>query len=109
MKVIRACTEIIGTIERGDAAQDLTVEIEKVLGTLRDVAGEKRTAKGSVTLTLNFSLEGQNVEIEAAITSKVPKVKRARTFMFINGAGQLTNEHPSQASLFDGPREVASK
>lgn len=109
MKTIRACTEIIGTIERGDAAHDLTNEIEKTLKALQDAAGEKRSVKGSVTLTLNFSLEGQNMEIEALISSKLPKVKRPRTFMFLTQTGQLSLEHPTQGSLFEGPREVASK
>lgn len=106
MRVLKQCTEIIGTIERGDAAQDLTNEIERTLKALQDAAGEKRAVKGSVTLTLNFTLEGQNMEIEAAISSKLPKTKRPRTFMFLNGAGQLTNEHPSQTSIFDKPRVV---
>ena len=109
MKVIRECTQIIGTIERGDAAHDLTLEIEKVLSALQDQATAKGTVKGSVTLMLDFAVQGQNVVIEAAITSKVPKVKRGQTFMFLTADGKLSNEHPTQMSMFDGPREVASK
>lgn len=46
MKVIRQCTEIIGVIERGDAAHDLTLEIEKVLKACQDAAGPKTKVKG---------------------------------------------------------------
>lgn len=109
MKTIRECTQIIGTIERGDAAHGLTNEIDKTLKALQEAAGEKRSVKGSVTMTLNFSLEGQNMEIEAVITSKLPKVKRPRTFMFLTQNAELSLEHPTQGSLFEGPREVANK
>lgn len=100
MKTIRQYVDVVGTIERGDAAHDLTREIDKVLEALRDAAGPKSKAKGSVTLKLDFVVEGVNVEIEADISSKVPKIKRARTFMFLTQDGQLSTEHPHQPDMF---------
>lgn len=106
MKIIRQCTEIISVIERGDAAHDLTLEIEKVLKACQDAAGPKTKAKGEVTLKLSFEVEGQFVEIKADIGSKVPKIKRGSTAYFLTTDGQLTTEHPSQPDMFGGPREV---
>lgn len=107
MKQVRQYTDIIARIERGDAAHDLTMEIAKVLESLRDAAGPKSKAKGSVTLKLEFAVEGQVVEIAADISSKMPKLKRARTVMFLTADGQLSDEHPDQPDMF--PREVAKK
>src|ERR1700722_401167 len=106
MKIIRQCTEIIGVIERGDAAHDLTLEIEKVLKACQDAAGPKTKAKGEVTLKLQFEVQDRYVDIKADITSKVPKIKRGSSTYFLTVDGELTTQHPSQTDMFDGPREV---
>lgn len=102
---IRECTQIIGMIERGDAAHDLTVEIEKVLLALQDAAGPKTAAKGSVTLALKFEVVGQNLTIEADITSKTPKKKRAQSMYFLTKDAKISTEHPQQINMF-GPRDA---
>lgn len=107
MKKIRDATQIIGMLERGDVAQALSVEIEKALVALQDAAGPKSKAKGSVTLKLNLEVLGQSVEIEADITSKVPKPKRGRSFYFVTQDGALSTEHPQQLDML-GPREARS-
>jgi hypothetical protein len=107
MKIIRQCTEIIGVIERGDAAHDLTLEIEKVVKACQDAAGPKTKAKGQVILKLDFEVEDRFIEIKADISSKVPKLKRGSTAYFLTQDGQITTEHPSQKDMFDGPRDTA--
>lgn len=106
MSKIREFTQIIGVIERGDAADDLTKEVNKVLEALRDAAGPKSTAKGSVTLKLNFAVQGQTIEIDAEIGSSIPKAKRARSLYFLTKDGEISTEHPNQKDLFEGPRAV---
>jgi hypothetical protein len=108
MKRITQATDILGVLERGDLNHDLTGEIESVLKALRDLAPPKGKVKGSVGLTLNFQVEGQSVEIEASITSKVPKRQRGRSFYFLTQEGSLSTEHPQQSDMFNGPRAVAS-
>jgi hypothetical protein len=98
MKRIRDAAQIISMLEDGQLVCDLSNEISHVLDTLRDVAGPKSKAKGSVTLTLNLSVEGVSAEIEAAIASKTPKVKRQRSFYFVTDEG-LSTEHPKQLSM----------
>jgi hypothetical protein len=49
MKIIRDCTQIIGRVERGDLAADLTREIDTVLQAVREAVGPKTAAEGSVT------------------------------------------------------------
>lgn len=103
---ISTATDIIGMLERGDLNNDLTNEIRTVLKTLQDLAPPKGKVKGSVTLTLNFCVEGKNVEVESAIASKVPKAQRARSFYFVKEDGMLSVEHPQQDDLFVKPRVV---
>jgi hypothetical protein len=92
-------------IERGDAAHDLTIEIEKVLKAVQDAAGPKTAAKGNVTLKLNFEVSGVNLTIDAEITSKVPKRPRGKSMYFLTGDGEISTEHPQQPDMF-GPRDA---
>lgn len=107
MKAIRQFTELVGIVERGDAAQDMTIEIEKVIQGCRDAADSpKAKVKGEVTLKLSFVVEGQYLEIKADISSKIPKIKRGSTTLFLSKDGAITTEHPSQSDLFEVPRSV---
>ena len=107
MKRIRDATTIIGMLEDGELAGDLSNEISRLLDALRDAAGPKSKAKGSLTLKLNFAVEGVSTEIDAEISTKVPKSKRGRSFFFVTDDG-LSTEHPKQTSMFpeDASRRV---
>lgn len=109
MKTIRDATTILGMLERGDAAASLSDEISSTLIACQDAAGAKGTAKGEVVVKLKFSVQGASVEIEADISSKRPKMKRPRSFLFLTPSGELSLEHPQQISMFDGPRPVSSR
>ncbi len=106
MKGIRDANTIIGLLEDGDLAADLSTEIQKVFQALRDQAGPKTSAKGSVTLTMNFEVEGVSMEVDASITSKIPKPKRGKSFFFVTDDG-LSTEHPKQANMF--PEDVSRR
>jgi hypothetical protein len=107
MKRIRDATQIIGLLEDGDLASDLSNEIQHVLDKLRDAAGPKRAAKGSVTLKLNFEVEGVSTTIDADIASKTPKAKRSSSFFFVTDDG-LSTEHPKQVQMFPEDAEKRS-
>jgi hypothetical protein len=105
MSKIRDATQIIAMLERGDLASELTNEITRVLAACREQSGAKQAAKGSITLTLAFSVQGPSVEIEGSISAKTPKNKRGRSIYFVTDDGELSTEHPQQLSML--PREVA--
>lgn len=100
MKKIREATQIIGMLERGETAAALTDEIENALKSLQGLAGPKTKAKGTVTLKLSFAVEGQQVEVEADISSSLPKSKRGRSFYFLTQDAALSTEHPQQQDMF---------
>jgi hypothetical protein len=102
-KEIRDPLTIIGSLERGDVTAALGEEIEKTLKALYDAAGPKGKAKGTVTLTLAFDVQGQSCGVEAAIASKTPKTKRSTSMFFVTQDGALTQEHPQQIAMF--PRD----
>lgn len=96
-------TDIIGILENGDLASDLGEHIREALHALRQEAGEKNKAKGSVSLKLEFEVEGEKCEIRGEITAKLPKRVRPRSFLFVTDAGELSREHPRQHDMFPRP------
>ena len=109
-KRITQATDILAILEDGDFAHEATTEIENVLSKLRDLAPPKgKAVKGSVTIKLGFEVVGNQVEIAAALESKTPKATRGRSFFFVRADGALSTEHPSQISMFDGPKVVAER
>lgn len=101
MAKLREAPQIIGALEDGELARDFSAEIRKVLETLREHAAQKGSASGSVTLKLNFRLEGSSVDIDADFSSVTPKKKRVRSTFFSVSDG-LSTEHPRQVSMFEG-------
>ena len=85
---------IIGSLERGDVTASLNEEITKVLKALQEAAGPKSKARGSVSLSLKFELQGQSCSIEADISSKVPKAQRSSSFRCLLGVTRFAmREH----------------
>lgn len=96
---------MIGSLERGDFAADLSAEIRKILPELQEIAGDRGRATGTVALTFKFSVKGETVEIEADLSSKTPKKQRASSTFFLTKNGELSDEHPRQNEMF--PRDAS--
>lgn len=105
MPVIREAQFVIGILEDGQLASDFSSEMQSSLATLKEHAGPKGKAKGSLTLHLDFTVEGGTVTINADLKSKLPKSGRAASVLFVLDDGSLSTEHPRQANLF-GPRDA---
>lgn len=63
-------------------------------------------AKGKMTLTFDFSLEGRVFTIAAKYKTDVPEPKRQRSVMWSTEDGRFTPSNPQQGQLF-GVREVS--
>jgi hypothetical protein len=105
MSIIREAQMVIGILEDGQLANDFSAEMQKALADLKEHAGPKGKAKGSLTLHLDFTVEGGTVTINADLKSKLPKSGRAASVLFVLDDGTLSTEHPRQANLF-GPRDA---
>jgi len=108
MKRIRDAQTIIGALENGEAAAELSKEITETLAALKEQGGgrPKAKVKGSVTLKLDIEVEGNSATITADIQSKRPKPVRGSSFYWVLDDGSLSTEHPQQMNMFNGPREA---
>ena len=92
--------EILALAEGGDLQADITKEMDKVIQACRDAAGAKGSASGSVTLKMNFTVQGVDLIVASNIATTVPKQPRAASHMFISDDG-VSREHPKQRNFFD--------
>lgn len=108
MKRIRDSQTIIGALEGGEAAAELSREITETMAKLKELAGNrpKNKVKGSVTLKLDIEVEAGTATITANIESKRPKPIRGSSFYWVLDDGSLSTEHPQQTDMFTGPREA---
>ncbi|MBB6308947.1 hypothetical protein [Xanthobacter tagetidis] len=110
MQRIRDAQTIIGALEGGDLAQEMSVQITGALAQLKELTGgrPKAKAKGKVVLTLDIEVEGSQATITGAIEAKVPKPARGSSFYWVLDDGSLSTEHPQQMNMFAGPRPLAA-
>ncbi|MCG6115061.1 MAG: hypothetical protein MEQ84_07665 [Mesorhizobium sp.] len=111
MKRIRDAQTIIGALEGGELAADLSREITDTLVTLKELSGDrpKNKIKGSVTLKLNFEVENGTVVIKSDIDSKRPKPFRGSSFYWLLDDAALSTEHPQQTDMFAGVRDAGAR
>jgi hypothetical protein len=110
MKRIRDAQTIIGMLEGGELASQLSTDITETLAKLKDlgdIMGRKSKVKGKVTLALEFEVESGKVTVSAGIETKVPKAPRGTSFYWVLDDGSLSTEHPQQTDMFSGPRDTA--
>lgn len=106
MQRIRDAQTIIGTLEGGELAHELSTQITGALAQLKEQAGNrpKNKVKGKVVLTLDIEVEAGAATITGNIEAKVPKPARGSSFFWVLDDGALSTEHPQQMNFFAGPR-----
>ena len=58
-----------------------------------------RDGKSEVNLKLSIAPNGDGVSIETTVSSKTPRLRHAKTFLFLDGDGELTAQDPKQGIL----------
>lgn len=108
MKRIRDAQTIIGLLEGGDFANDLSTEITDALAKLKEMAGNRPKAKvkGKLKVMFHMTVEQGTVTIETEILPDLPKKPRGSSFYWVTDDGSLSPEHPQQTDMFSGPRSV---
>ena len=105
MSIIREGTQIVGLIDDGDLSREFTEEFQKVNAAVKEAAGPKGKAKGSITLKIEISAEGGIVVFAGEVVSKAPKKKRGSSMYWVLEDGTISTEHPQQMNMF--PRDTA--
>ena len=90
---------LLGLLEDGDLARDLSAEIKSAIQKTREAVGHKQSGSCSVTLKLSFKIDGDSVDIKTAIDSSVPKAPRGNSVFFLTRDGDISTQHPKQMGL----------
>src|SRR5579871_3855132 len=104
---IRDATQIIGMLERGELAADLSTRLAEVIEACREAAGPKSTAKGEIALKLAIEVQGVSITLSGEIATKTPKLKRRGSVYFLTNDGAISTEHPQQTDMF--PHDVRER
>lgn len=98
--------EFVSFLEGGRLSQDLGVELRDICSDLRDaaIAGNGK-AKGQLSITFDFSIEGDTFFVTAKHKVKLPEDKRQRSIVWATEDGRFTPHAPRQGQLF-GVRDV---
>lgn len=106
MKRIRDAQTIVGMLEDGEFAGELSTTITDTLAKLKEMAGNrpKSKANGKVKVAFHLSVEQGAVTISTDIVADLPKKPRGNSFYWVTDDGSLSTEHPQQTDMFAGPR-----
>ncbi len=108
---IRDVKIVLHDLEHGETMAELSAEMTGLVAFLQTLTHNrpKAKAKGTITLALDVTVEGDTVDISPDIKVKRPKKPRNSSTYFVtrDGDGSLSTEHPSQLNMF--PREVGGE
>lgn len=63
-------------------------------------------ANAKLTIEIDFSLEGREIEYQYTVKPKPPVKKVSKRTMFLDSKARLTDTHPKQLGLFGKDRRV---
>ena len=109
MAEIRDIGSLIGYLEGGELSDEIRKDTRELVAYLHEHAGPKGKAKGTLTLTIGFDVQGSSLTIVADVATKKPKKARGSTTVFCDHDGRLLTGHPRQEDLPLGPRAVKEK
>lgn len=98
---VRPFTDTLSALRYGELLDELSDQLNELV-----TACNETGKAGSLTLTLKLKpSRGGAIEINDAVTAKVPKLERGSTLMFPTPEGNLQREDPRQMKI-EGLREV---
>ena len=106
----RSFSAFIAEIERGALNDDLSTELQQLVAALRDHAAAfgMKAVKGSLTLTLNLTLDRGLIELTPVVKVKTPDEKRNRAIYWPTDGDNLSPQNPNQLAL-PGLRTVGAE
>lgn len=93
--------EVVNMLERGAFSAEVVqalAALGKGMSEIAEATGKRQ--KGTVTIKLNLTTEGDAFFVEADYTVKAPKLPRPRTLAWQQDDGRLTPSQPKQKLLF---------
>lgn len=99
MATLKDPSLVLAMLEGGSFPNKLRAKLKEAVKTLHDIAGEKGTAKGSITLKINLKVRGGTCEITPDLSAKLPTETPMPETLFITSTGELSDEHPRQMDM----------
>ncbi len=98
---IKTGTDLLGLLEDGQLAKDFKEEIQTAITKTREAVGVRASGSCSVSLTLKMDVDGDGVEFLAEFSSKIPKARREKTFLFLGEEGDVHTESQRPKTEFE--------
>lgn len=105
MAKIRDLNMLLSLIGEGESIAEINELWPAAMKTLLELSEEqpRKTHKGKITLGIKVEVKDGVADVGLEVKIDLPKRSRRSSIFWISRAdGFLTNEHPSQASLFEG-------
>jgi hypothetical protein len=96
---IRPFTATLAMLEGGQFQHDAADQLRDLCAALSEHDAQHGKAKGVLTITLNFSMEGGVVDAVADLKVKAPKLKREKTIFWLDRNNGLTQQNPKQTVM----------
>ncbi|WGD31241.1 hypothetical protein AncyloWKF20_05300 [Ancylobacter sp. WKF20] len=106
-RVIRSVFQALGLSNKGRFEEKVNAEMQRLIEALEQHPEEK--AKGTLTLTVDFTKLGDRIDMKPSVKAKLPEEKGFTSTPFWVVDGGLSVQHPSQADMFGGPSEVGER
>lgn len=109
MAIVHDGLQIVGMVDDGDLAAEFSTELRRVIAAVKERAGQKGKAKGTLTMVLTTEQDGGVLLISGDIKVALPKKKRGNGMYWAMPDGAISTEHPQQMNMFSGPRDVSAR
>lgn len=97
---LRSFAQFLAQLEDGRLHGDLSDGLRDIIEKLHDAAiNAGGTAKGRVSVNIDFLLKGGVVEVTADYALKAPKLARGRSIFWATPENNLTRRNPAQPDL----------
>ena len=97
---LRSFTSTLQNLEGGELVQDLTDKQKEVIdGIVEAEASRGGKPSGELNIKIKYKLDGGVMEVRTDITTKIPKVERRKSIMWVTPEGNLTPRNPKQGDL----------
>lgn len=100
--------QFIALLEDGQFDADVAQDLKEMAAELQDIAGTQGSAKGKLTVDIDFKVENGMFVIAAKHKIKLPDPTRPRSVAWTTEDNRFTPHKPNQGQLF-GVRDVTPK
>lgn len=104
--IMRTFADALSILEGGALSQDLTEQQREIIAAINNAVAEgAKRGKGSLTLKLDYTYDGDFIEIQADVKTTIPKEKRGRSVLWTTPDNNLCRNDPRQNEMFGEPGE----